>query len=538
MKDLPAPLASLLVALRPALLWGYRVLTRAVARYLRHDLSETSVYVAGTGASEELVVRLSDIDLVAVVGGAPETVAHDREILLARWRRARRFLGVAARILGISIYGEEDLADEVGATVLTYGLSRNRRLDGGGYLRPGRPSDELYRRLHPGIYGPGRTWRLVAGTRRTRDEPLESGDYRRIAAWLELQWWWRFAFELCTSPHRAFASYLAFKLAAEPARIWLWLAHRERVTGRRRVLERTLLLLPEEEGVLRRALRIQERLPRAAEPPRDETLAWLLRIGTRIAALLESEVAEHGVDAVRLVDGGVVLRPEARAALRAITPRSQRHPRLPLADWRSRAMPPTADETLVAVEVDPADHVAIGALAQLADVGFQPAVLADRLLVLPNDALSDRVLLRSVQCAISDPVSFAVLAGRSTAAFPCAPGFSALDCAQRAVGEHSAWLAAQNRAEAQPELALDLLFTAARAALFLESFEAGDPELALSAEAVASALGDRYPRARTAAEEAYSAFCDHRAAGVPARAPVVAALRGAVGDLVSYRGAA
>src|SRR5262249_15561968 len=125
---------------------------------------------------------------------------------------------------------------------------------------------------------------------------------------------------------------------------------------------------------------------------------------------------------------------------------------------------------------------------------------------LPGDAFSDRVLLRSIQFAASDPVSFALLDGRRTASFPRVPGFAAPDSARRAVHEHAAWLASWTSNGPQPDAALDLLFTAARAALFLESVGDDEALLPLTAEATVAFLGERHPEARATAEDAYGAF--------------------------------
>jgi hypothetical protein len=535
--SLPPALAFVLVVLRPLARTAYWVLIRTAARYLRRGLSGASVYVAGTGALGELVVGLSDVDLVVVLGGPCEAVGHDRAVVLARWRRFRRFLPLLARGIGIALYSERDLADEEGGTALTYGLasSEARRDDApGGYLRPGRPVDELYRRIHPGIYGPGRTWRRVSGAPRTPVEPVGSASYRRLAAWLELQWWWRFSFELCTSPHRAFASYMAFKLVAEPIKIWLWLRHGERVEGRRAAIERALALMPDEEEVLRGALALHDRLPRAGEPPRMETLAWLLRIGSRIAALIETEVAAYGTTTVRLRYGDLELGREAGAAAHMLTPASETPRCIPLADWRARAMPPLADEALVVADVDAADPVALGSLAASAIPGLQPVVRTGGLLVLPNNAFSDRVLLRSVQCPASDPVSFAVLGDRELAAFPDVAGWSALDCARRAVREHRAWLAGWTAGEPPPALALDLLFTAARAALFREGVRGGEPELSLSASATATGLVDRHPQLRAVVEEAHGAFREARTTAAVPQPPLLESFRRAVERLPAY----
>jgi hypothetical protein len=370
----------------------------------------------------------------------------------------------------------------------------------------------------------------VSGAPRTTAEPVRSADYRRLAAWLELQWWWRFSFALCTSPHRAFASYLVFKLVAEPVRIWLWLEHGERPVGRRKAIERAIELLPDERGVLRDALARHERLPQAGEPPRAETLAWLVRMGSRIADLLSGDLAQHSTTQVRLLAGELV--PPAE------TPEARRTDLRPLVDWRARAMPALADEALATSDVDATDPVALGALGEAAVAGLQPAVRAGGLLVLPNDGFSDRVLLRSVQFAGSDPVSFAVLAGQATAAFPEVPGWSALDCARRAVREHRCWLAGWSAGKPPSEPALDLLLTAARAALFLESVRAGEPELPLCAAATAARLGERHATGSAQADEAYAAFRASRTTGATPAPRVIEAFRATVERLPGYSGAA
>jgi hypothetical protein len=537
MVGLPPWLARLLSVLRPVAGPGYRALIEAAGHYLRRRLPNASAYVAGTGASGELVPGLSDIDLVLVLGGASEAVERDRSVVLDRWRRLRRVLSPLARGLGIAVYSERDLQDETGGTALTFGLAA---AEAGadpdrGYLRPGRPSDDLYRRIHPGIYGPGRTWRLVSGTARTTAEPIRAPDYRRLAAWLELQWWWRFSFALCTSRETAFASYLAFKLVAEPIRIWLWLSRGERTLGRRQAIERAIELLPGEEALLRRTLALHDSLPGAGEPPRAETLAWLLRMGSRIAELLERELAQYGTTEVLLLDGDLVLPTDA--CHRSSPGSLPENPR-PLADWRARAMPPLADEALFSVDVDPTAPAGLGALADSAVAGLQPAVRAGPLLLLPNDAFSDRVLLRSVQFGASDPVSFALLDERTTAAFPEVPGWSAIDSARRAVREHRCWLAGWTGEESPSQLALDLLLTAARSALFLESIRAGEPELPLCAATTTARLAERHPASRGTAEEAYSVFREARTAGTVPSARIVDAFRDIVARLPGYAGAA
>ncbi len=516
---------------------GHLAVSRAVAAYLLRGVPEATVYTAGSGESGELVAGLSDVDLVLVIGGAPGEVERARALTAARWRLLRHRFPRLSHGLSLAIYGERDLDDEDGGTCLTYGLGEDGLVPAEvGYLRQGRPADELYRRIHPGIYGPGRTWRRLHGTVRTRAEPVQSLAYRRIAGWLELQWWWRFAFEMCTSTRPDFAAYLAFKLVAEPARIWLWLAQGERVTGRREALERMLRLLPEEEDVLRQALSLYDELPRAG-PPRAETLDWLLRAGDRIAALLEAELRGHSATDVMLETESELLLPRAMSdPVRELASLLGSSRLLPLVDWRARAMPPMADESLALIVGDAADPDIVAAAARASVPGLQTAVRVGRLLVLPNDALSDRVLLRSVQCALTDPVSFALVEGRSSATFPDVPGWSALDSARRAVAEHGAWLAGWTPDGPAPDRALDLLLTAARAALFLDSICAGHPMLPLTAAATVAHLADAQPAVRSVSESALDVFREARATGLPAESKTVGAFREVVEQLPGFAG--
>ena len=92
-----------------------------------------------------------------------------------------------------------------------------------------------------------------------------------------------------------------------------------------------------------------------------------------------------------------------------------------------------------------------------------------------------RAVMRSLKCAATDPAPFALLDGRSDAAFPDLDGFSARSTARRAVAERRAW-------RAQGEDGVNGLLSAARAGLFSASLEAGRPELLLDAEAVLAQL--------------------------------------------------
>ncbi len=65
--------------------------------------------------------------------------------------------------------------------------------------------------------------------------PWASAD-PHLAAWLELQWWWRLCFDACVNPRRRHVPYLCLKLITQSARVRLWLEHGEIVFGHTAVL--------------------------------------------------------------------------------------------------------------------------------------------------------------------------------------------------------------------------------------------------------------------------------------------------------------
>src|SRR5205823_157813 len=131
----------------------------------------------------------------------------------------------------------------------------------------------------------------VAG--RDRRPPVRPYDaqLRRVAVWLALQSWWRFAFSGCLNPAGPRTPSLCVKLVAEPVRCWLWLVGGERKETRRSALERGLEVIPEEEDALRAALALEGSLSSGREPALGEFLAFLVRMSSRIAERLELEVA-------------------------------------------------------------------------------------------------------------------------------------------------------------------------------------------------------------------------------------------------------
>jgi hypothetical protein len=315
----------------------------------------------------------------------------------------------------------------------------------------------------------------------------------------------------------------------------------EYVGRREEALQRGLLALPEEEHAIRRALALRRALSRSPEPPLAEFLPFLLRLTSRIAGHIATAVENEGSTQVRLLQGrkaSLAVPRGAGSRLRRLFPEGEQPQLLPLVDWRALAIPPPPDETFSLVPADPTDLGAMATAAKRMDAGGYAAVRTDGLLLFPARV---RALLRTAQCAATDPVSFALADGRDTARFPDVPGWSAFDWARRAVAEHRAWLAsclAQGwEVESHdPDVALEKvgrLLTAARAALFLESLTDGDPELALPLASVAKQLRVRDRDAGAVAVEAVEAYRMSRRDGVPPSCSL-AALAEVVRKLPSY----
>jgi hypothetical protein len=153
------------------------------------------------------------------------------------------------------------------------------------------------------------------------------------------------------------------------------------------------------------------------------------------------------------------------------------------------------------------------------------------LMLLP--AARSRTTMRAVMCRAADPALFAVQEGRATAAFPNVPGWSVRDTARRAVVEHLAWLRTPHERGGET---LGTLFSAARAALVLESLQDGDPELPLTVTETARQLAARSETAPAVVAEGlgnYREFAVHR---TPPPAATLSAMRALVAQLPAYAG--
>jgi hypothetical protein len=489
---------------------AYAGLIRVVATLLR-AASADAVYVRGGFAAGEPVYGLSDVDLVAVVDSraACERLRH-------RVRRCYRLFPAARPVVELAVLAGDELERVCLSPFTTYPLD----VDAGGprslarfygtpaYREPCGPRVDGGWRL----YGPHRGWRHLAGRDPVGRLPESPHAYRWLWAWLELQFLWKHAFRACANPESPHASHFCTKLIAEPTRIWLWLADGTRpAITRRGVLEEGLRRIPDEEPALRLALSLPEASAHRLHAPLAESLAYLCRMTARVADDAAAGAAGADATSVKLSD------------------HDRRSGQFPLVDWRALVLADRHGDECVVVDGDPADPRRVGALARAAGANPHRALRSDGLLVLPTarggGPLSPAVL-RAVQCPASDPVSFALAEGSTVADFPQLPGWNARECAERAVLEHRAWLDSEAARERSERRHVAMLFSAARAAVFAASLDAGEPRLPLTPAATVTAF-DGSPRA--IAEAAYEDYANGR----PPSPSAVAAFRRVVEPLLS-----
>ena len=530
---------------------AYWSVIRAAVAWVRRQYRDASIYVKGSFASREEVYGISDVDLVVVLPadrtrrGAAQLSASEN------WKKlCRRFPLVGYVIQHCWFYEEDDLGESLSAPCLTFGLAS--RQDGEGddraaFLGTQPLHDHMGLQSRPSLYGARTEWRSVGGPDRLPRIGSPDMQSRRVAAWLDLQYWWRYAYHACADPTRDHVPLLCVKLLAEPVRLWLWLERNEQVATREAALQRGLSELPDERESLQLGLNLLSTLHRSPEPPVPEVIAALLRHTERLTQHMRTAADTAGYVDVKLVGDELVVTADVRDRMRTLTARNESLELLPLADWRARAVPAMPDEALVLFRPNAVDAAFLGATAR-ADFGpVIPACRYSSMLLLPTTDF-ERGMLRAVQCQPSDPVSMALADGHTVARFPELAGWSALHCARRAVAEHRAWLAANgwvypthgwvgvqsapSRAKLQT---LGLLFTAARAALFLESIVDGDPELAVTVAGVADRLVARDSSCSDVVHAALDDFRASRTAGSK-DANQVAAMLDVVRNLSAYAG--
>lgn len=462
---------------------GYRVAAQLVAALLVRGQPGAAVYARSGYARSELLPGLSDIDLALVLATDEQA---DR--VRRRWLRWQPWLGAAGLVDTPFMFSEPELRAISGRSALTFPGAAF----GGRHAR----QDVQRTLVRPELEDAPPGWRPLRGPDRRPPFAHRDEQEERIAAWLELEYWWRFAFSACAAPPAPWLAPRCARLIAESSRIWLVLARGERADGADAALQLLLRHLPEEEAAVRAAIALRRDRHRLPDAPLGTAMAFLLRLSERIAAALTEQIA--GAPVTEVVLTGTTGPPP------------------PLADWRAVVVPEPADERLLPVDGDPSDPETLAAAGLDMPERTRRVLRSGSLLLLPTVELAPG-RMRATHCQVTDPVSFALLDGAARARFPEVAGWSVGDMARRAVTEHAAELR-------DGEPGLGTLLSAVRAALLHDSVAAGAPELVLDpADAVARLPGD------AAAEAAH-----HQRAGEPAPAAVVAALRRQVAALPAY----
>ena len=278
--------------LRHAWVGFYDLTARAAGSLLTRGEPGAAVYTrSGTGTTD-VVPGVSDIDL-AIVLPPDKTGAATRRVR-DRYARLERTLPPAARLIELPcVYDEQELDTLASASYATFGLETA----GEPRAAYAEGPDLLDRRRileRPGLGNAVAGWRRIGGPERRPRIAAQNREARLVAAYLELAFWWRFAFGACQSAASPHVASLCVKLVSEPARIWLWLEGGEQFSSRRHVLERALQRLPEEEAAIRAALDLERRLHEQPEPPLAETLGACVRLSSRVAALITTEAYAAG----------------------------------------------------------------------------------------------------------------------------------------------------------------------------------------------------------------------------------------------------
>lgn len=537
--------------LRTAWATAYASVMRTAVVSLRLKYPDAAIYLKGSFASREAVYGTSDIDLVVVLPGEATQAGAPQLRARESWKRfCQRFPLFKLVIQHCWFYEEDDLRQSTSASCLTHGLASNPGAveDRAAFLGPHALRDHAGLHTRPSLYGVRGEWKRLAGRDRLPKDVHDDPQSRRIAAWLDLQYWWRHAFQACVEPERAHVPLLCVKLLAEPVRLLLWSKRGERVATREAALRRGLAELPDLRDFFQLGLDLMKALPLSPNPPIPETIAGLLRQTELLAQQMRAAADAAGYLDVRLTGANeIIVTPDARNRMDALIAQGYSAELLPLADWRARAVPGVPDEALMLIRPAQVDSSFLAVTAG-EDVGDAiPGFRYQSVMLLPTTD-PERGMLRSVQCQPTDPVSTALADGRTVARFPELAGWSAIHSARRAVSEHRGWLESddwvspphgwvgmQSAPDNPVARTLGLLFTAARAALFLESIIEGDPQLPVTVAGVTERMAERDSGCRDLVESALDELRAARA--VDGRQPqTVDAMLEVVRNLPAYSG--
>ena len=516
----------------------YRLHARIVAVGLTLDLPESSAYLRLP--EPDFVPGLSDVDLLIVLAGSPDSQEAAAERLRRRATRLRS--SRLGRLLPLVddplVFGDAELRELVGSSAMTYGLGEpgSSRPSAAAGIGEAASLSRARVLMRPGLYHTVEDWRPLARSGARLRDPPRDAQQQRIAGWLDLGFWWGVLPRACIRATGPRPADLCVKCVAESLRVWLWLARGERVASRLEALQRGPEFFPEEEEALRNVMELRQSLQRwkMTGSPLDRTLPLLVRLAQRTAELIDAQALAAGFTEVRLRGGDPTGPIVARDTRRPSATETRSSEIFPLVDWRGLVSPLLPDDTFTPLSVPAEDASAFLDAARLNRGPYQ-TFLADGLLIRPG-AEYMRTRLRGIECRTTDPVSFALLEQRLTASFPNLSGWCAMDVARRAVAEHGAWLDPRSiPPSAGAGRWLGMLLSAARAAAFFGSL-GREPELPLTLADGVRALSEVSLATALSAEEGlehYVAFAENDVEPPPS---VVNDLRARLLELPAYGG--
>ena len=343
--------------LRPVWRLLYGLATRLAGRWLA-GAGGAGVYVH---ERREMVAGLSDIDLSVIAEDEPA-------MRVARERRARMLQALAPLGRPVECFHVETRAAVAAAcrgSVLTHGLHE----DAGGAAIP------MQNRPVPS----GQMTRVAPGGRH-RAPPARARVARSGAsgiAWLDVQFWWRHAFHLCTEPPAPWTAFSCVKLVADPLRTLRWLEGGGWQGDRREILEDALGRRPGQEEAIAHALWLLDRLHRDPAP----------RIELALGALVRSSHAIGDEIAARARTAGHV-----EVGLTGEWDRSSP----PLLDWWARAKDVGPWRRLAPMDGEPALPEAVRAAAMAFGPEISPVLRDGSLVVTPSPSRARRCGARCV----------------------------------------------------------------------------------------------------------------------------------------------
>ena len=432
--------------LRAAMTWG-----------LRAAAPGSTIFARGTFGEGRPLYGYSDLDLVAV---APD--AERAQLLRRRVGRVLRRLPVTRHAVDVAVTTRAE-------------LERNSTIPFVCQQAPARTpaAAQLPRGFGISFIGRTRPWRRLGGRRMADLGPVPR-EFRLQWIWAEAQFRWKHVVRsVLGSGDPLQAAHVASGALMGLAQAMAWAESGDEPTPLEQAVAAAITPAPEHAAALRAALdHCSGHLP----PEPLVVLPAMAALTHVIAGRIDSATTE--TTAVRLI-GAIDADAEA-----------------PLLDWRSLPFPSDDRETLSARADSLANLRSLQASATR-DTNERTALLDGRVLLMPIQpgSLADRFssqawVMRSVQCAVSDPVSWALARGESTAMFGDLAGWSLSDWAGRAAAELALRLEERAFSDADLRRQRARLTAAARLLALRESMAEGRPELRVSTDAVLAWLDE------------------------------------------------